>query len=319
MSHHSSQGKKPVIDAPSSPVSKWTRRLSQASNSERFRTPLDSQTYLSIFEDAPTVVERVAKYDTLRTAFIPRIFEANDWADLFENFKDPIDELVKEFYSNARYTKVELKCWVRGKEFSINPDYIAKVLRITRPANVDLTPYDDRQPQVQDILQVLRPDYEVSSKGTSIGTTKFAPELMTLKLIMFFNLYPLSNTAFINLGKAQFLCDLIIGVSIDICAHIFQTIGKTATRTATWTCLPFCSLLMEIMVLEGVYSPTDGKILVCLRPLSMTSLQASKSHSYKAPKSEFFPHATPSGHDLATPVHTETASPITPELQTTRT
>ena len=152
---------------------------------------------------------------------------------MFGNFEDPIDELVKEFYSNTRYTEVELKCWVRGKEFSINPDYIAKVLRITRPANVDLTPYDDRQPQVQDILQVLRLDYEVSSKGTSIGTTKFAPELMTLKLIMFFNLYPLSNTAFINLGKAQFLCDLIIGVSIDICAHIFQTIGKTAARTAT--------------------------------------------------------------------------------------
>ena len=78
MSHHSSQGKKPVIDVPSSPVSKWTQRLSQASNSERFRTPLDSQTYLSIFEDAPTVVERVAKFDTLRTTFIPRIFEAND-------------------------------------------------------------------------------------------------------------------------------------------------------------------------------------------------------------------------------------------------
>ena len=78
MSHHSSQGKKLVIDIPSSPVSKWTRRLSQASNNERFRTPLDSQTYLSIFEDALTVVERVAKYDTLRTTFIPRIFEAND-------------------------------------------------------------------------------------------------------------------------------------------------------------------------------------------------------------------------------------------------
>ena len=78
MSRRSSQGKKLVIDIPSSPVSKWTRRLSQASNSERFRTPLDSQTYLSIFEDAPTVVERVAKFDTLRTTFIPRIFEAND-------------------------------------------------------------------------------------------------------------------------------------------------------------------------------------------------------------------------------------------------
>ena len=148
MSRRSSRGKKPVIDVPSSPVSKRTRHSSQASNSERFRTPINSQAYSSIFEDAPTMVERVVKFDTLRTTFIPRIFEAKDWANLFGNFEDPIDELIQEFYSNARYTGVELKCWVRGKEFSINPNYIAKVLRITRPTNVDLTPYDDRQSQV---------------------------------------------------------------------------------------------------------------------------------------------------------------------------
>ena len=171
-------------------------------------------------------MERVVQFDTLGTTFIPRIFEARDWADLFGNFKNPVDKLVKEFYSNARYTEVELKCWVRGTEFSINPEYIAKVLRITRPANVDLTPYDDRLLQVQDILQVLGPDHEIRSKGSSIGTAQFMPELMTLKLIMFFNLYPLSNTAFINLGRAQFLCDLITRVPIDIYAHIFQTIGK---------------------------------------------------------------------------------------------
>ena len=54
-----------------------------------------------------------------------------------------------------------------------------------RPKNVDLTPYDDKTLEIQDILQVLGPDHEVSSKGTSISTAKFAPELTTLKLIMF--------------------------------------------------------------------------------------------------------------------------------------
>ena len=75
--------------------------------------------------------------------FVPRIFEAKDWADLFGNFEDLMEELVKEFFLNARYIRVELKCWIRGKAFSINPNYIAKVLHITRPENVDLTPYDD--------------------------------------------------------------------------------------------------------------------------------------------------------------------------------
>ena len=73
------------------------------------------------------------------------------------------------------------------------------------------------------------------------------------------------------------------------------------------------------MVLKGVRPPIDGKILAHLRPLSMISLQAGKSHSSKAPKSESFPHATSSGHGSATPVHTKTAFPITLELQMTST
>ena len=73
---------------------------------------------------------------------------------------------------------------------------------------------------------------------------------------------------------------------------------------------------MKIMLLEGVRPPTDGKIVPCPRPISMITLQASKSHSSKAPKSEPFTHATPSGHDATTSMHIDTVSPFTPELQT---
>ena len=51
----------------------------------------------------------MVRFDTLGTTFIPRIFEAKDWANLFGNFEDPMEELVKEFFSNARYIGVELK------------------------------------------------------------------------------------------------------------------------------------------------------------------------------------------------------------------
>ena len=155
MSHRSSKGKEIVTDVLSSLVAKRTplsSQLSKDSNRERFKTPLDSLTHLSIFEDATPIVERVVKFDTLGSTFFPRIFEAKDWANLFGNFEDSMEELVREFFSNARYIGVELKCWVRGKEFSINPNYIAKVLCITRLENVDLTPYDDRTPKVHDIL-----------------------------------------------------------------------------------------------------------------------------------------------------------------------
>ena len=134
---------------------------------------------------------------------------------------------------------------------------------------------------------------------------------------MFSNLYPLSNTAFINLGRAQFLCDLITGAPIDICAHIFQTIGKTVARSVTRACIPFCNLTMKIILLEGVNPPSDGKMMNCPRPISMVTLQASKSHSSKTPKSEHITPATTSAHRSNTPVHTATISPITPELQLT--
>ena len=189
-----------------------------------------------------------------------------------------------------------------------------------------ISPYDERLPPVTNILQILGADHEVSAKGTSIGIMKFEPELKTLTLIMFSNLYPLTDTRFINLGRAQFLCDLIIGVLIDICAHIFQTMGKIAGRAVARMCLPFYSLIMKIMVLKGVCPPKDGTILVRLCPISMESLQMSKSHSSaewekqnpsKTPKSESLPHATLFGHGSiahTTPGHTETASLHTPKL-----
>ena len=214
------------------------------------------------------MVERIVRFDTLGSTFIPRIFTDKDQANLFRNFEDPIDELIQEFYSNARFIGVKLKCQVRRNEFNITLDYLAKILHITRLANVDIFPYDDRLPLVTDIIQILGADHKVSAKGTSIGTVKFEPELKTLTLIMFSNLYPLSNTRFINLGRAQFLCDLITGAPIDICTHIFQIIGKTVA----WMCLPFCSLIMKIMVLKGVRPPRDRTILFHQRPISMVSL-----------------------------------------------
>ena len=161
----SSRGKQPVIDLMSLLVSKRTQHSSEVSNSERFKTPLNSQTFSSIFQEALTVVECIVHFDTLGSTFIPRIFADKDWADLFRNFEDSIDELVKEFNSNARFTRVELKCWVREKEFIITPNYLAKILRITQPKNVDSSPYDDKLPQEIDILQILGTEHEVLGKA----------------------------------------------------------------------------------------------------------------------------------------------------------
>ena len=183
---------------------------------------------------------------------------------------------------------------------------------------MNLTPYDDRTPEIQDILQVLEPDHEVSTKGTSIITAKFAPELTTLKLIMFSNLYPLSNTTFINLGRAQFLCDLITGESIDIYAHSFQIIRKTVARSVARGCIPFYSLIMKFILREGINPPSYGKMMTRPRPISMITLQASKSHSSRTPKSEPSTYETPHVHAPVTPTQSTGTSSVPPGLQTAK-
>ena len=171
MTRRSRKGKNIVTSDQSTPIAKRTRLLFQSSkdsNCERFRTPLNSHIYSSIFDMASPIVEHVVEFNTLKTTFVPRIIESRDWAALFGNFEDPMDELIKECYSNISDLGVELICWVKGKEFIINLNSIAEILHIIRPQNVNLTPYDDRTLEIQDILQVLGPDHEVSSKGISI-------------------------------------------------------------------------------------------------------------------------------------------------------
>ena len=71
---------------------------------------------------------------------------------------------------------------------------------------------------------------------------------------------------------------------------------------------------MKIILLEGVNPPSDGKMMNLPRPISMATLQASKGHSSKTPKSEHISPATPYAHESDTHVHTATILPVTPEL-----
>ena len=149
MTRRSPKGKSIVTSVESALVAKWTRLSSQSSkdsNCERFRIPLNSYIYSSIFDVASPIVERVVEFNTLKTTFVSQIFESRDWAALFRNFEDPMDEIVKECYFNISDLGVELICWVKGKEFIINSNSIAEILHITRSHNVNLTPYDDRIP-----------------------------------------------------------------------------------------------------------------------------------------------------------------------------
>ena len=68
-------------------------------------------------------------------------------------------------------------------------------------------------------------------------------------------------------------------------------------------------LLVEI-------SPLDGKMMTCPHPISMFTLQASKSHSSRTPKSDPSTYETPTVHAPVTPVQSTSTSYVPSRFQT---
>ena len=74
---------------------------------------------------------------------------------------------------------------------------------------------------------------------------------------------------------------------------------------------------MKFILREGIVPPSDGKMLTRQRPISMYTLQASRSHSSKTQKSAHISPVTPSAPELETLVHTTPTLPIIPEVPQT--
>ena len=58
---------------------------------------------------------------------------------------------------------------------------------------------------------------------------------------------------------------------------------------------------MKFILHDGINPPLDGKMMTRSHPISMITLQASKSHSSRTPKSEPPTYETPQAHALVAP------------------
>jgi len=193
---------------------------------------------------------------------------------------------VKEFYANAIVKGEELKCWVRGKIFSMTPIYLAEILRINWPMFTNPSVYDDLSPNEDLLRDTLGRNLEFLPTRNSISVSSLSPKLRVLTIIMFNNLYPLSSTGYMNLGRALFLHDLITDEEIDICAHIFHILCKTVARTDLRTCIPFCCLVSRILKLKGIHPSIDESPYTKPSPFNIHTLNASIGHSQKGIKTE---------------------------------
>ena len=195
---------------------------------------------------------------------------------------------------------------------SITPVYLAEILHISRPILPIPPVYDELNPYEEVLKKALGANLEFSSNGKSISVASLFLELRLLLMIMCSNLYPLSSTGYMNLGRALFLHDLITNEEIDVCSHIFHIWAKMVDRTTSKNCIPFCRLILRILKLKGVHPLEDKRPYPRPSPITICTLHASMSHTKKNVKQES--HATPESSSSTPHVYDEQLDNITTAL-----
>ena len=193
---------------------------------------------------------------------------------------------MKEFYANALFDGDELRCWVRGKDFTITPSYLAIILNINRLVFAKPLVYDELELDLDILRDAFGENLDVSTNEKSIGLSSLSLKLRLLTTIMFHNLYPFLSTGHMNLGQALFLHDLITDEEIDVCSHIFHILVKIDKKKASRNCLPFCCLIIKILKLKGVPTLEDKYPQPKQRPINISTLNAIIGHSQKNAKQE---------------------------------
>ena len=146
------------------------------------------------------LVERVVDQSSLLHTNILIWFATKDWNFILSNLEDAYENLVKEFDANAIVEGEEIKCWVRGKRFSVTPVYQAEILHINRSILPIPLVYDEPNLDEEVLREALGANLEFSSNWKSISVASLSPELRLLTMIMCSNLNPLFSTSYMNLG-----------------------------------------------------------------------------------------------------------------------
>ena len=283
----SNKGKELVIDVDDpSPRPKRTCLLSGVYDPHKFKSYAAFQTHENYFRDATPIVEWAVDQPSLCETNIPIWFATKNWNFLLFDLDVAYVYMVREFYANATVEGDELKCWVRGKSFSMSPVYLADILHINRPMLATTPVYDDLNPDEDLLRETLGRNLKFSQTGNSINVSSLSPEMRMLTIIMLHNLYYLSSIGYMNLGRALFLHDLISDEEIDICAHIFHLLCKTVLRTDSRACIPFCCLISRILKLKGVHPSDSESPYTKQSPINICTLNPSIGHSRKGIKTK---------------------------------
>ena len=229
------------------PTSK--RAHTDSDNSKSIKADLK---YNDCYKRATIIIERVVKLDTLKDAFIPKVFKERTWAKLLNPVGVVYLDIIKEFFSNVSVEGDHIDCWVGHKEFVITKESIQEFLEILPPSQPITVQYGDRLDSIKEMVLTLCG----TLKKTSMNTIPFSPEMRTLAHVMIHNLYPITNLMTLSAPRKIFLYDLFTHKEIDICGHIFHLLKKSIEKQNSRTIMPFPSIMMGLIAKSRLKLPS---------------------------------------------------------------
>ena len=155
--------------------------------------------------------------------------------------------MIKEFYANASLKEDHIKCWVRGRAFTLDVEDIDAILGLDEQDHDGFTPFKDRMVYLESVQHHIGGHME----RRSLNTTSFPLDLRCLAYIMMFNLYPIKKLSTINNTRAIFLMELHETTYTDISVHLYNIIAKS-TKTTSRSKLVVLNLIMRILHENGV-------------------------------------------------------------------
>lgn len=95
------------------------------------------------FSTLNLLIEREVSLEDLSQTTVPRLFMERHWQSLVMNLITPVDQLVREFYSNIHNISESrhFSIFIRGKIRRITPDLLSNTFSFPRNANL-VFPYN---------------------------------------------------------------------------------------------------------------------------------------------------------------------------------
>jgi hypothetical protein len=229
------------------------------------------------------VVERgliVSNFDG-RTPCIQAVLEAKGWAEIVEDHRPAIEDLVREIYANIhRRVGDSFLTWVRGTKIHVTPILISAIARMPRVHNPEYPWSIDqlltRAEMVACFVEGCPHQMETEGEGI-FQIHDFSNEVKCIYRVVMSRVLPMLSLTMITMDRARCLYAFMTETSIDY-GSVVTVVMMSVRHADACTVLPSGALITRIIQHARVDIDSMIELAPEKGPITARYLNASNAH-----------------------------------------